>query len=327
MKITIVTDAWHPQVNGVVRTLSETAARLVELGYEVTTVTPDQFAGIPISALPGMKLAVPPYRIGRWLDDADMIHIATEGPLGLAARRHCQKMGWAYTTAFHTNFAAYIESNFRIPQRFGYRYLRWFHRDSKAVMVPTKSMIQTLTEQGFTNLALWGRGVDEKVFNRIPHGTGLDQSATRPFWLNVGRVSAEKNIEDFLKLDLPGTKFVVGTGPESTRLQMRYPDVQFLGQKSGGDLAACYRDADVFVFPSRFDTFGLVNIEAISCGTPVAAYPVTGPIDIVDEGINGALDEDLKAACMRALALPDSGQTFSWLNATRQFVDNLVMKL
>ena len=332
MHIAIVTDAWAPQVNGVVRTLLSTVGRLRERGHVVTVVEPSLFAGITLGRwLPGMRIAFP-RGIGERLDPANVVHIATEGPLGHAAKLYCDSKGIPYTTAYHTNFPAYLRTNFRVPSALTYRYLRWFHGRSRAVLVPSMSQIGTLAAHGFKRCRLWGRGVDTATFHssRITNPDSIAaqrlRDLPRPLWLNVGRVSKEKGLDDFLKLDLPGTKIVVGEGPDLYRLSSKYPDAVFLGKQKGKQLAAYYRLADVFVFPSKFDTFGLVNIEAIACGTPVAAYPVTGPIDIVEPGITGYLDEDLKKACLLAFHLAPFERDFSWDKATDQFVDALIVR-
>lgn len=325
--LVIITDAWEPQINGVVRTLTTTIEILRQRGMDVRVVEPSLFKGVSTKMLPEMTLSKPPYEMERWLVGAKAIHIATEGPLGIAAKLYCDRHKLPYTTAFHTNFPSYAQANFKIPSRFVYPFFRWFHRKAHAVMVPTPSMISELQANRFTNCVLWGRGVDTTLFHPIeenPRALG-DGTLPRPYWLNVGRVSKEKNLDAFLSLDLHGTKFIVGDGPDRERLEGEFPKAQFLGTKQGVELAHCYRDADVFVFPSRFDTFGLVNAEAIASGTPVAGFPVTGPKDIVRDGVTGALDEDLKEACLRALKLSDIHDDFSWDAATDQFCSHLVM--
>lgn len=322
--VLLVTDAWEPQVNGVVRTLNATNAEMRRRGMTVDVVQPDAYRGVCAPMLPGMKLALPPYRIGD-LFDHDAVHIATEGPLGHAARKFVIKNGFAFTTAFHTNFADYLKSVARMPTRWTFEYLRRFHAPSSAVMVPTKTMGKRLEEVGFKNVVLWGRGVDTDLFYPPTPGSPKPKPfGPRPYWLNVGRLSKEKNLDAFLSLDLPGTKIVVGDGPERCRLERDYPDAKFLGLQQGQTLAETYRFADVFVFPSRFDTFGLVMAEAISCGLPVAAFPVTGPIDVVEDGVTGILSEDLRDACIRAHAMTPKYRPFSWEVATNQFIDNLV---
>jgi glycosyltransferase involved in cell wall biosynthesis len=330
-KIVIVTDAWEPQVNGVVRTLKETTKRLTD--FDVTVINPSLYKGLNIKKLEGLALSLPPYRMGKILDSADIIHISTEGPLGFAARLHCEKKKYRYTTAYHTNFPAYLKTYWNIPERLSYAFFRWFHGNSESVMVPSQSMVRDLTGRGFKNVVHWGRGVDTDIFKpyeslSIPKGHSLAdvEGAARPFWLNVGRVSKEKNLTAFLDLDMRGTKFIIGTGPEIDKLKKQYPAAKFLGEKKGIELAHLYSTADVFVFPSRFDTFGLVNAEAISCGVPVAAFPVTGPIDIIKQGKTGYYDEDLKFACMKALDIRQARDDFSWERATEQFIGYLVEK-
>jgi glycosyltransferase involved in cell wall biosynthesis len=330
--VVIFTDAWAPQVNGVVRTLGRTIESLTARGYDVTCVAPDLFAGIPFSRHAGLKLALPPFRIGRFIPQGAAIHIATEGPIGLAARAHCDRHAIAYTTAFHTHFPLYLHKNFRIPQAATFAMLRRFHQASRAVMVPTRSMANLLREHGFRRLVLWQRGVDTELFRprhdaEIPPDLRLpDALGPRPWWLYVGRVSREKDIDRFLALKLEGTKIVVGDGAERVRLERAFPATRFLGLRTGLALATVYNQADAFVFPSRFETYGLVVAEAIASGLPVAAYPVTGPIDIVRPGITGLLHEDLGEACRGVLALDRSGvkDSFSWERSTDQFVDHLV---
>jgi glycosyltransferase involved in cell wall biosynthesis len=328
MHIAIVTDAWHPQVNGVVRTLSTTVEVLKKRGHAVDVIHPGMFLGFNLGrVLQGLRLGLP-FFIGRHLRGARAVHISTEGPLGWAAKRWCERNGVPYTTAYHTNFADYLNRKFKIPRSVANAQLRSFHAGARRVLVPTRSQIVKLEAMGFKNCHLWGRGVDERIFN--PKLRAEDAEALvpllgreRPWLLNVGRVSEEKNLEAFLALKLGGTKVVVGDGPDRARLAAAYPDAVFVGEKRGHDLAAFYRAADCFVFPSRFDTFGLVNIEAIACGTPVAAYPVTGPIDIVLNEVTGYLDENLSEAVLAALSLKPVQGYFSWQNATDQFIQGL----
>lgn len=324
MRLGLVTDAWEPQVNGVVRTLMATLdeARRIDPDFEVDVVEPGLFRGVRVKALAGLKLALPPFDLETRFKDITHLHIATEGPLGFAAKRLCDSRGWAYTTAFHTNFPDLLSRNYRIPEGISFPGLRWFHARSKAVLVPTPSMIRRLEARGFESLVQWGRGVDATFRAEGPLHPAFAEHP-RPHWLNVGRVSLEKNLDAFLALDLPGTKFVVGDGPDRERLERVFPQTVFLGQMKGETLATAYRAADVFVFPSRFDTFGLVNIEAIACGTPVAAFPVTGPIDIVTPQ-TGALDADLTSACWGALRLGRVAGTFSWRQPTEIFLKALV---
>jgi glycosyltransferase involved in cell wall biosynthesis len=328
MRILIVTDAWAPQVNGVVVTLENTIAGLRARGHEVETLTPQGFRTVPMPTYPEIPLAVLPGRaVARRIEACapDAIHIATEGPLGIAARRHCLRTGRPFTTAYHTQFPEYVHARSRLPVGFAYAWLRRFHAPSKAVMVGTPTIHERLAARGFDNLALWSRGVDTTLFAPGPRSPGRDP---RPIFLYVGRVAVEKNIGAFLALPLPGTKWVVGDGPARVDLEHRFPAVQFHGLRRGRDLARFYQEADVFVFPSRTDTFGLVLAEAMACGTPVAAYPVTGPLDVVTDPAAGVLGEDLGAAALAALALDrkrvhEFALRYSWDAATRQFEANL----
>ena len=327
MRILIASDAWLPQVNGVVTTLRNTVRELDKLGHLVKLITPDGFRTVPCPTYPEIRLAVAPGpRVARVIEEfePDAVHIETEAPLGIAARRHCIAAGHAFTTAYHTQFPEFIYARCRLPVAVTYRLMRWFHDPASAVLVPTAAMQRQLEKRGFTNLARWSRGVDTDIFapaarNRLPG---------RPIFLYAGRIAVEKTIEEFLKLDLPGTKWVVGDGPARTSLEARFPDAVFFGMKHGAELAHYYQQADVFVFPSRTDTFGLVLVEAMACGTPVAAFPVTGPIDVVRDPKVGVLSKDLRAAAIAALEL-DRGsvhryaQQFSWAVATRQFVNSL----
>ncbi len=328
MRVIIVTDAWEPQVNGVVTTLRNTALELERTGHEVGLVTPASFRTVPCPSYREIRLAVAPRR--RVVDmieafDPDAIHIATEGPLGIAARRYCLATRRPFTTSFHTQFPEYVHARCGLPLAVSYAWLRRFHAPSSAVMVATDDMEARLARRGFAHLARWTRGFDARLF-----APALRDEAVRdrPVFLYAGRVAVEKSIEDFLALDLPGTKWVVGDGPARASLQARFPAATFHGMRHGADLARFYQQADVFVFPSRTDTFGLVLIEAMACGTPVAAYPVTGPVDVVRDPAAGVLADDLRAAALDALALDRSevhryAQRYSWATATRQFVDNL----
>jgi len=329
MRILISTDAWAPQVNGVVRTLEHTSKELEEMGHEVRFVTPQGFRTIPMPTYPEIKLAIgAKAAVGRIIDEfqPDRIHISTEGTLGLAMRRSCLNRKLPFTTSFHTRFPEYIRARFGIPEFLPFAGLRWFHRPASAVMVATRSLEQELDARGFTNLRLWSRGVDVERF--APRDKSwLD--LPRPVFLYVGRVAIEKSVEDFLKLDLPGSKLVVGDGPQLNELKARYPAVTFTGPKFGDDLARHYTASDVFVFPSRTDTFGLVVLEALASGLPVAAYPVHGPGDIIaNDPQVGVLGEDLRAAALRCLTLsPQDCRTFarnySWEACSRQFLANL----
>jgi glycosyltransferase involved in cell wall biosynthesis len=328
MKVMIVTDAWSPQVNGVVTTLVKISEGLNQLGHEARFVTPQLFKSIPCPTYPEIRLSLLPYAgLSREIDAfaPDALHIATEGPLGLAARRYCLKRKIAFTSAFHTRFAEYVHARIRIPVDLTYRWLRNFHAPSRALMVPTPSVRRDLEARGFTNTVAWTRGVDTEMFSPGARDALVNR---RPIFIYVGRVAVEKNIEAFLKLDLPGTKWVVGEGPMRARLQRRYPHVHFAGIQTPAELARYYRAADVFVFPSVTDTFGLVMLESLACGTPVAAFPVLGPVDVIGESGAGILHENLAVACIRALDIPREkarhyAEQFSWGKSIDQFVRNL----
>lgn len=328
MRIAIITDAGEPQVNGVVNTLRSTTRCLRAAGHEVLMLTPRDFRTFACPTYPEIRLAYQPYaRIAEALDKfaPDCIHIATEGPMGLAARRYCTRRKLSFTTAYHTRFPEYLAARRLLPRAITYRLLRWFHGRSQAVMVPTPAMKLALEDQGFRNVVLWGRGVDTAHFRPTVEDHACIE---RPLFLYVGRVAVEKNIEAFLKLDLPGTKWVVGDGPLLEELMQRYPEVRFLGAKGHDELPAYYSCADAFVFPSKTDTFGLVLLEAMACGIPVAAYPVEGPIDVVDNGVSGVLDDDLRQACLQALKLDQQvvrghAERRSWESATMQFLQHL----
>ena len=328
MRIAVVTDAWEPQVNGVVNTLKATAACLRGMDHEVLMLAPDDVHTFPCPTYPDIRLALKPYpKVCTRLDGfkPDSIHIATEGPMGLAARRYCLKRGLHFTTAYHTRFPEYVKARTGIPLSWTYRWLRWFHGPSRAIMGPTEKVRQVLAGRGFERLALWGRGVDTEHF--APRE--IDGSCiARPLFLYVGRLAVEKNVEAFLKLDLPGTKWLIGDGPARDELEKKYPKAHFLGAKPHEQLPAYYNCADVFVFPSLTDTFGLVMAEAMACGVPVAAYPVEGPIDVVANGGSGCLDEDLARACSAALKLNRKDVRrhalgYSWQAATQQFLQHL----
>lgn len=329
MNVVTVTDAWLPQVNGVVRTIQATNQELERAGHRVTMISPLDFVTFAAPMYPEIRLSLLPYRrTARMLDasvreDSDtVIHIATEGPLGQAARRYCKLRGLPFSTAYHTRFPQYLAAMFRIPERWTYRFLQWFHGAATVVMVPTPTVEREMIEHGITNVARWTRGVDLDVF--YPREPWLED-LRRPVFLYVGRVSVEKNIEAFLTLDLPGTKIVAGIGPALEKLKRRFPEVRFVGVLSREDLARLYSGADVFVFPSRTDTFGLVMLEALACGTPVAAYPVQGPIDVVGNSDVAVLDDDLRRAALRAVRIDrlrcqKFANAFSWRAATAQFM-------
>lgn len=330
-KLLLVTDAWAPQINGVVTTLEATIAALGRRGWIVRRISPEQFRTVP-SGYPGIRLAIPPYQMRRLImeEPFDAAHIATEGLLGLAARNALRSLGIRYTSAFHTNYPAYLQRIAHVPERVTFAAMRWFHGGADTVMVPTPHVANMIRRAGFERVALWGRGVDTMLFHPRPKAPLED--AEGPIWLNVGRVSFEKGLPAFLDLDLPGTKVVVGDGPLLGEFQSRYPSIRFLGALRGEALARAYAMADVFVFPSRTDTFGLVMAEAIATGIPVAAHPVTGPRDVVQHGRTGWLSDDLREACLRCLELDrdlvaEGGRAFSWDAATDQFVANLTPAL
>jgi glycosyltransferase involved in cell wall biosynthesis len=328
MRIVIVSDAWLPQVNGVVRTLMRTVEELSQLGHETKVISPDLFTSFPCPTYPEIRLAVlPRRRLARLIDSFQpcAIHLSTEGPLGMAARRYCLSRGLPFTTAFHTRFPEYVKARIGLPLPVGYAALRRFHAPASGVMVATASLEQDLAGRGFRNLWRWTRGVDTELFHPREKSF-LD--LPRPVHLFVGRVAVEKNIEAFLKLDLPGSKIVVGGGPQLPELSRRYPEVRFAGPREGEDLACHYAAADVFVFPSRTDTFGLVLLEALASGVPVAAFPVPGPLDVVNGFGVGFLEEDLASAARHALAISpqacrDFALQFSWRRSAEQFLGNL----
>ena len=324
-KLLIVTDAWHPQTNGVVTTLTKVAAELEGLGIEVRVIHPGLFRTVPLPSYPEIRLPLDVWRVAAIVDDdpPDTIHIATEGTLGLAARRYCVRRGLAFTTSLHTKFPEYLQHRIRLPLNVGYRFLRWFHAAAATTLVTTPTHRAELAARGFEHLVVWGRGVDTAAFRPAPR-----TNRTRPQLLYVGRVAVEKNLEAFLSLACDADKVVVGDGPARHTLQARYPDVVWAGFRFGADLAAYYADADVFVFPSLTDTFGLVMLEANACGTPVAAFPVTGPRDIVEEGTNGALDVDLGAAITRALAIDRGGcRAFAERHGWRAIAERMAANL
>jgi glycosyltransferase involved in cell wall biosynthesis len=328
LRLALVTDAWLPQVNGVVRTLGNTIREIEAVGHEVTVISPADFRTIPCPTYPEIRLALFAGRaVRRRLEtlDPDAVHVATEGPLGLAARNWCVRHSRPFTTAYHTQFPEYVRARAPVPLSIGYAAVRWFHGRATRTLVTTPSMQRQLEARGFRNLHLWGRGVDTELF-RPRDRDFLD--LPRPIWLYFGRVAVEKGIGDFLALDLPGTKLVVGDGPACEDLKRRYPTAVFAGYRHGEDLAAHISASDVFVFPSRTDTFGLVLLEAMACGVPVAAYPVTGPIDVIRDGVTGILRENLREAALAALQLDPlacraHALEHSWAASTRQFLGAL----
>lgn len=327
MRILIATDAWHPQVNGVVRTLTMMADAARELGADIVFLTPQSFRTVALPGYRDLRLALPaPGAVARLIDaaGADSIHIATEGPIGLAARRYCRKRGLRFTTSFHTRFPEYISARLPIPESWSWAWLRRFHARSHAVMAATPALAEELRSRGFCNVALWPRGVDSDLF----HPRDADLGLPRPVFLSVGRVAVEKNLDAFLALDLPGTKVVVGDGPARAALQVKFPDAVFLGARQGEALAHAYAAADVFVFPSRTDTFGLVLLEALASGVPVAAFPVSGPRDVIGTAEVGVMNEDLGLACVAALKLSSElcrefAASLTWSASARAFLDNV----
>jgi glycosyltransferase involved in cell wall biosynthesis len=328
MKIMIVTDAWEPQVNGVVRTLKQTCHELRLMGHEIKMITPNQFKTIPCPTYPDISLSLFPGKgVARKIKEfePDAIHIATEGPLGLSARAYAVRNRLPFSTAYHTRFPEYVHARTGIPISWTYAFLRWFHGPSMAVMAPTIVVKDDLEKFGFTNVVLWSRGVDTEVF-KMQESKALNSA--HPIFLYVGRVAVEKNINAFLEIDLPGSKWVVGDGPAMEKIKQQYPNVNYLGVLQQPELAKVYAAADVFVFPSKTDTFGLVLLEAMACGTPVAAYPVTGPIDVLGDSPAGAMNTDLRTACLAALKIPREvarahAERFSWRASTEQFARHL----
>ena len=327
MRILVATDAWHPQVNGVVRTLTNMAEAARAFGVEISFLTPQSFRTFAMPSYPDLRLALPyQAKIARLIAEArpDSIHIATEGPIGLLVRRYCRKNQLPFTTSFHTRFPEYISARLPIPEAWIWTALRAFHGPSQAVMAATPALAGELRARGFRNVVLWPRGVDASQF----HPRAADLGLPRPVFLCVGRVAVEKNLEAFLDLDLPGTKVIVGDGPARAALTRKYPQAVFLGARQGEELAEAYAAADVFVFPSKTDTFGLVLLEALASGLPVAAFPVTGPRDVIGNEPVGALNDDLRIACLTAVTIsPQACLAFAarhtWEASARAFVENI----
>jgi glycosyltransferase involved in cell wall biosynthesis len=328
MRVLIATDAWHPQVNGVFRTLTSLQRAARGLGVTVEFLSPEGFRTVPVPTYPGLRLAIPRRnRIARRMAEArpDAIHIATEGPIGHAVRAYCRRHGRPFTTSYTTRFPEYISARAPIPERWIYAALRRFHAAATVTMVATPSLMKELGERGFNNLGMWTRGVDTELF-RPDRAIALE--FPRPIFICLGRVAVEKNLDAFLSLDLPGTKVVIGKGPMEAELKARYPAVKFLGQLENGTLAGHLAAADVFVFPSRTDTFGIVQLEALASGVPIAAFPVTGPKDVIGAQPVGVLSEDLRAACLGALTISreacrDFALQYSWDNSARQFIGHV----
>ena len=330
-RILIATDAWHPQVNGVVRTLGTTIRQLNQWGHEVVVIEPSMFSNRPLPFYPEIRLSLPlPHRVKATIRRfrPDHVHLSTEGPIGLTVRRACRQFGWPFTTSYHTKFPEYLCKLTGLPERWTYAYLKWFHGGASATMVATPSLERELIHKGFPGpFRRWSRGVDLSLFFPRPK---TPSSIARPVLLYAGRVSAEKNLDAFLSIDVPGTKIVVGDGPARADLQSRYPNATFTGVLQGEALAQQYSNADLFVFPSKTDTFGIVLIEAMASGLPVAAYAVTGPLDLITLPELGALHDDLRQAILNAFATGKStecakeGRSYTWERSTQQFLDNLV---
>jgi glycosyltransferase involved in cell wall biosynthesis len=328
MRVLIATDAWHPQVNGVVRTLTSLADAARKLGVTVEFLTPERFSSVPLPTYSGLRLAIPTGgEIARRIEVArpDAIHIATEGTIGFAVRSYCRRAGLPFTTSYTTCFPEYVSARVPIPEAWSYAVLRRFHAAATTTMVSTDSLMVALRTRGFGNLRMWTRGVDTDLF-RPERKLPLD--LPRPIFLSAGRIAVEKNLEGFLSLDLPGSKVVIGEGPQEAELRRRFPNATFLGLRKGTELAGLIAAADVFVFPSRTDTFGVVQLEALACGTPVAAFPVMGPRDVIGDRPIGVLSEDLRAACLGALNLSREAcrsfaLTCSWESSARQFISNV----
>lgn len=328
MRILIATDAWHPQVNGVVRTYERLEIEAKKLGAEISFVTPSDFFSFPCPTYPEIRLSLLNSKsIAKRVEaiKPDYIHVATEGPIGFMARRYCLKVGRPFTTCFHTRFPEYAAARLPVKASWGYFCLKHFHNSGVGMMVATDSLASELEGKGFKKLSRWTRGVDTDLFRPLDVRLfGRDE----PVFIYVGRVAVEKNIKAFLDLELPGKKVVVGGGPQLGSLRKAYPQTLFTDSKEGEELAQHFASADVFVFPSRTDTFGIVLLEAMASGLPIAAFPVTGPIDIVDQGKTGFLDEDLGKAVVAALDLDrevcvEAARQFSWANSARQFLDNV----
>lgn len=330
MRIALVTDAWTPQVNGVVRTLQSVRVELERMGHVVEVISPDQYGSLPCPTYPEIRLAVArAATVGRRIEAflPDAVHLATEGPLCLSARRWCLRNRIPFTTAYHTHFPDYVAKRTGLPATWFWRYIRWFHGPAQAVLVSTRSVRDSLRAHGIAQVRHWGRGVDLASFSADAPMPAAFAGLVRPIQLYVGRVAVEKNLEAFLATSQPGTKVVIGDGPARAALERAYPDARFLGSRTGRELAGAYAHADVFVFPSRTDTFGLVMIEALACGTPVAAYPVTGPVDILTPQ-TGAMREELDDAIAAALPLDRGdcaahGRAFTWDASARQFLEGL----
>lgn len=329
VRLIIVTDAWHPQVNGVVFAIERTAEELCKKGWDVKIINPMPYCSVPMPTYNEIRLAITSRaKIGKEVElfKPDAIHICTEGPLGLLARSYCLKNDLKFTTSFHTKFPEYINKRFFVPLKWSYAYLKRFHQPASNFMVNTPSMENELQNKGFKNITKWGRGVDVSLF-KPTNNTVFD--FPRPIQLYVGRVALEKNIDAFLEIENVGTKVVVGDGPQLKELRSKYKEAVFLGSKSQDELADYYSSADVTVFPSKTDTLGMTNLESMACGTPVAGFPVPGPIDLIENGKNGYYHDDLGVAITNALKCKSKNcieyaHSLNWENATEQFESNLV---
>jgi len=327
-RILFVTDAWKPQVNGVVRTMGRMETHLPKFGIEPVFLSPDGFRTFALPTYPGIRLALPPPGAVRSRIEAakaDHIHIVTEGPLGILARRECLRAGVPFTTNYHTKFPEYLSSRMPVPESWTYSLLRRFHNSGEATLVATQSLGHELVARGFTKVRPWTRGVDTEAFHPKLRG---DLGLPRPIFLYVGRVAVEKTLDDFLALDLPGSKVVVGVGPALDALRARFPSAHFMGARSNGELSRIYASSDVFVFPSKTDTFGIVLLEAIASGLTVAAYPVTGPADIFADGIGGALSDNIGEAALKALELDreaarEKALSYSWDKCASMLIDRV----
>jgi glycosyltransferase involved in cell wall biosynthesis len=328
MRVLVATDAWHPQVNGVVRTLTSLARSARDLGVEIEFLSPEGFRSVPVPTYASLRLALPsPRAVAAVVEAVEpaAIHIATEGPIGLMTRAYCLRHGLRFTTSYTTRFPEYISARWAVPEAWTYAALRRFHAPASTTMVSTASLARELSWRGFQHLGMWTRGVDTELFQP---SRAIDLGLPRPIFLTASRIAVEKNLAAFLALDLPGSKVVVGEGPQEAELRRRFPAVHFTGLKQGTALASYMAAADVFVFPSRTDTFGVVQLEALACGVPVAAFPVTGPKDVIGESPVGVLNEDLRLACLQALSLSREAcrgfaLTYSWQSSARQFVGHL----
>ena len=332
MKITIATDAWEPQTNGVVTTLKATIEHLQKLGHEVRVISPQGLASIPAPSYPEIRLAIAPgFHIAREIKAfrPHAIHIATEGPIGNSMRRYCRRHKLPFTTSYHTRYPEYLSARWPIPIGVTYAWLRRFHGAAARTFVSSNSLRSDLSARGFGELHKWQRGVNLGVFRPLPDSLPVElANVPRPIMAYMGRVAVEKNIDAFLRLDLPGTKLIIGNGPARAELAQRHPEAMFVGFRFGDELAATLGAADVFVFPSLTDTFGLAMIEALACGVPVAAFPVPGPIDVLEPGVTGVMNDDLAVAIRSALSLnrqecAERAKAFTWEAATEQFLEGL----